>query len=301
MSDTPRTDAIDNARVAQGTPQYHAMLDLSRQLERELAATTLRLSETQRQLDLVRANPLMAIQAVEEECAAKLRQAGRIVDASMDYAGQLKARLEKIRECADFPNEPGADMLPDLMGRLESIWHIADEGATPKKVMEPIVDTPVYKGDAPQMVRQSTPDIYAQVEALIAAIPTQEALFAAYGMPAVDAYNALWQTITTRNSGAAPCAKTATGTSQTFSPLERFACAVLDGRSVDGAAEWMGLVKNGRFAPGTLKLMQVFRREGGIDAPPAQVVAPMWACPGCGAFNESLRSHCRKCSGEQTK
>lgn len=37
MSDTPRTDAIDGARVAQGTPQYHALLDLARVLERELA------------------------------------------------------------------------------------------------------------------------------------------------------------------------------------------------------------------------------------------------------------------------
>ena len=35
-SDTPRTDAIDAARVARGTPQYHAMLDLARTLESEL-------------------------------------------------------------------------------------------------------------------------------------------------------------------------------------------------------------------------------------------------------------------------
>lgn len=37
MTDTPRTDAIDGPRLAQGTPQYHTMLGLARDLERELA------------------------------------------------------------------------------------------------------------------------------------------------------------------------------------------------------------------------------------------------------------------------
>lgn len=35
---TPRTDAIDGPRLAEATPQYHALLDLARTLERELAA-----------------------------------------------------------------------------------------------------------------------------------------------------------------------------------------------------------------------------------------------------------------------
>ena len=36
-----------------------------------------------------------------------------------------KVALARIREIADFPNTPGGDMLPDLMGRLETIWKIA--------------------------------------------------------------------------------------------------------------------------------------------------------------------------------
>lgn len=40
--------------------------------------------------------------------------------------------LARIREIADFPNTPGGDMLPDLMGRLETIWKIAN-GETPAR------------------------------------------------------------------------------------------------------------------------------------------------------------------------
>lgn len=43
-----------------------------------------------------------------------------------DYARNMAQALARIREIADFPNTPGGDMLPDLMGRLETIWKIAN-------------------------------------------------------------------------------------------------------------------------------------------------------------------------------
>lgn len=39
--------------------------------------------------------------------------------------------LAHIRNIADFPNTPGGDMLPELMGRLESIWKIANGEIVP--------------------------------------------------------------------------------------------------------------------------------------------------------------------------
>jgi len=42
----------------------------------------------------------------------------------------------RIREIADFPSTPGADMLPDLMGRLESIYHLANGEQFPAGVTD---------------------------------------------------------------------------------------------------------------------------------------------------------------------
>lgn len=56
------------------------------------------------------------------------------------YAEQHKAALRQIMVAADFPNRPGDDMLPDLMGRLETIY-LAAKSALEGGV-EPTLDTP---------------------------------------------------------------------------------------------------------------------------------------------------------------
>lgn len=65
MSDTPRTDAIDGPRLAQGTPQYHAMLDLARTLGRELAEARMLLAARGEDAECFQADYKLAVQYAE--------------------------------------------------------------------------------------------------------------------------------------------------------------------------------------------------------------------------------------------
>ncbi len=92
---TPCADSIDNARVGTCTPQYRAMLDLARQLERERAALTRCLSETIEARD-------RALKRVRE------------FEEALPYTFALESALRSLYECAEAAHWPtkAEHMLP---------------------------------------------------------------------------------------------------------------------------------------------------------------------------------------------